>query len=212
MAFQTNILFKEINDFILRLPEIKIPTERQKKLNLLTKYIFNKIATQQTANLIFICTHNSRRSHLAQIWAQTFAYYFKIPQVYCYSGGTEVSAISPLILQTLTASGFQSQQLSTAKNSLFALKYSQNDLPILAFSKQYDAFYNPQSAFCAIMTCSQADEGCPLVAGAEKRIALTYEDPKIFDNTAIEKQKYEERNLQIAAELYFVFSQIPTKK
>ena len=58
------------------------------------------------------------------------------------------------------------------------------------------------------MTCSQADVGCPFIAGAEKRIPVTYEDPKAFDNTEIQNEKYRERSLQIAAEMFYVFSQI----
>lgn len=58
------------------------------------------------------------------------------------------------------------------------------------------------------MTCSEADGGCPFIAGAERRIALTYEDPKAFDNTPQQAEKYWERSVQIATELYYVFAQI----
>lgn len=58
------------------------------------------------------------------------------------------------------------------------------------------------------MTCSQADGGCPFISGAEKRIAITYDDPKAFDNTDQQTEKYNERSLQIATEMFYVFSQI----
>ena len=58
------------------------------------------------------------------------------------------------------------------------------------------------------MTCSHADENCPLIPGAEKKISLMYEDPKLFDRTILEKEKYRERSLQIATEMKYVFSKI----
>ena len=58
------------------------------------------------------------------------------------------------------------------------------------------------------MTCSQADGGCPFIAGAEKRIPITYEDPKAFDDSPLEEAKYDERSLQIASEMFYVFRQI----
>jgi arsenate reductase len=47
------------------------------------------------------------------------------------------------------------------------------------------------------------------IAGAEKRIPITYEDP--FDNTPQQAEKYQERSLQIATEMLYVFSQIKSE-
>ncbi|MNG27197.1 hypothetical protein D3C84_1122880 [compost metagenome] len=58
------------------------------------------------------------------------------------------------------------------------------------------------------MTCSQADGGCPFIAGAEKRIPITFEDPKTFDNSPQQTEIYQERSLQIATEMFYVFSEI----
>jgi arsenate reductase len=60
------------------------------------------------------------------------------------------------------------------------------------------------------MTCNNADEGCPMVFGAEARFPIKYDDPKAFDGTDVMNEKYTERSLQIASEMYFVFSQIKT--
>jgi arsenate reductase len=60
------------------------------------------------------------------------------------------------------------------------------------------------------MTCSQADGGCPFIAGAEKRVPITYDDPKAFDHTPQQAEKYHERSLDIATELKYVFSNIIT--
>jgi arsenate reductase len=61
------------------------------------------------------------------------------------------------------------------------------------------------------MTCTSADQGCPFVAGAEKRFSIPFEDPKIADGTPEQASKYEERSLQIATEMKFIFSQIKQK-
>ena len=76
------------------------------------------------------------------------------------------------------------------------------------FSKLYDDASNPDADFAAVMTCSEADKNCPYIPGAESRIQLLYDDPKEFDGTAEETEKYDERASQIAAELFYFFAQI----
>ncbi|MDX1317572.1 MAG: protein-tyrosine-phosphatase, partial [Xanthomarina gelatinilytica] len=152
--------------------------------------------------------HNSRRSHLTQVWAQVMAYYFQIKQVTCYSGGTEATALYPVVATTLEETGFQIQKLSEGNNPVYSMKFSENEHPIIGFSKKFDDVFNPETQFVAIMTCSQADAGCPFIAGAEKRIPITYEDPKVSDGSPNQKEVYSNRSLQIATEMFYVFSQI----
>ena len=45
---------------------------------------------------------------------------------------------------------------------------------------------------------------CPIVAGADFRIALPFEDPKAFDDTPLESEKYTERCRQIGREMLYV--------
>ncbi|MCR5863038.1 protein-tyrosine-phosphatase [Flavobacterium sp. J372] len=182
--------------------------ERKEVLQPLINFIQAKSSQQEEIRLNLICTHNSRRSHLAQIWAQAAAAYYQIPQVYCYSGGTESTAMFPAVVQTLKQTGFKIQALSTGNNPVYAVKYAENEHPVVAFSKTYYNDFNPKEGFAAIMTCSQADGGCPFIAGAEKRIAITYEDPKEFDKSEQQAEKYKERSLQIGLEMFYVFSQI----
>jgi arsenate reductase len=136
------------------------------------------------------------------------AFYNDVKNVDSYSGGTEATAMFPKVEETLINQGFQIQKLSEAKNSVYAVKYEENAHPIICFSKKYDDVFNPESKFAAIMTCSQADGGCPFIVGAEKRIPITYEDPKAFDGTDLMNKKYAERSLEIASEIHYVFSQI----
>ncbi|WP_312400212.1 protein-tyrosine-phosphatase [Chryseobacterium sp.] len=182
--------------------------ERKAVLQPLVDFIQQKVNNGQEINLNFICTHNSRRSHLAQVWAQVASAYYHIPNVHCFSGGTEETALFPKVAETLAKQGFSVFKISETNNPVYAIKYSENALPIIGFSKKYDSAFNPVSAFTAIMTCSQADGGCPFIAGAEKRIPITFEDAKISDGTAEQTQVYTERSLQIATEMFYVFSLI----
>ena len=206
MNTQTSSLFTEIQQTLSSLPTVS--EERKQVLQPLVSYIQEKLSNKEVINLNFICTHNSRRSHLSQVWAQTMAFYYQIPNVLSYSGGTEATAMNATVVDTLVGNGFRIQQLSEGTNPIYAIKYAENTSSIIGFSKKYDDTFNPTSAFCAIMTCSQADEGCPFIAGADKRIPVTYEDPKLYDGTPSEKEKYLERSLQIAAEMHYVFSTV----
>ena len=203
-----NPIFFEIEDTIKNVSTFSITEERTDILKPLVDFIKSKISKSQPIRINFICTHNSRRSHLSQVWAQVMAYYFNIENVSCYSGGTETTALFPMVAETLKDSGFKIKTISKGENPIYSIKYAENESAIIGFSKKYDDDFNPQSAFVAIMTCSQADGGCPFIAGAETRIPITFEDPKVFDNTPQQEEKYKERSLQIASEMYYVFSQI----
>jgi len=185
-----------------------ISEERKAILQPLIDFIQQKVNNRQDINLNFICTHNSRRSHLSQVWAQVASVYYHIPNVHCYSGGTEETALFPKVAETLTNQGLNIFKIADNNNPVYAIKYSDNALPVIGFSKKYDNPFNPVSAFTAIMTCSQADGGCPFIAGAEKRIPITFEDPKISDGTTEQAKVYTERSLQIATEMFYVFSMI----
>jgi arsenate reductase (thioredoxin) len=208
MTSTKQAVFPEIEKVINSLNFDSISSERKNILQPLIDFIQNKMANNEEVRLNLICTHNSRRSHLSQVWAQTAAAYYSINNVFCYSGGTEATAMFPMAAKTLTIQGFQIKTIAEGNNPIYAIKYSKNAAPIIGFSKTYDDDFNPQSEFAAIMTCSSADQGCPFIAGAEKRIPITFEDPKAFDNTPLQAEKYEERSVQIATEMFYVFSQI----
>ncbi|MDT7833383.1 protein-tyrosine-phosphatase [Flavobacteriaceae bacterium S356] len=203
-------MFLAIRETISSLNTNTITQERKQILNPLTEFIQNKIDNDEVININFICTHNSRRSHLSQIWMKTLADHRGIPNVYCYSGGTEATAMASGVLTTLKNQGFDIQAISDESNTVYAVKYGKNAQPIIGFSKRYDDPFNPEDSFAAIMTCSQADGGCPFIAGAEKRIPITFEDPKLFDGTDQEKEKYQERSIQIATEILYVLQQVKT--
>ena len=185
-----------------------ISDERKEVLLSLVDYIQEKVNAGESIRLNFICTHNSRRSHLSQIWAQAMAYHVGLKNVSCYSGGTEATAIFTKVLETLTIQGFQVLKLSENDNPVVAVKFAANENPIICFSKTYDHPFNPSTQFGAVMTCNNADVGCPIVLGAEARFPIKYDDPKAYDGTPLQTEKYAERSLDIAREMWWVFSQV----
>ena len=145
---------------------------------------------------------------MSQVWAQAIVHYLDIHKVFCYSGGTEATALFPMVKKTLESQGFEVNALSEGKNPIYSIKFAENAHPVIGFSKVYDDAFNPRSDFAAIMTCDSANEACPFIAGAEKRIPITYKDPKAFDNSPQQAEKYRERSIQIAIEMKYVFSKI----
>ncbi|MBL7817639.1 MAG: protein-tyrosine-phosphatase [Saprospiraceae bacterium] len=197
-----------INKLLQSVSQSNISEERKAVLAPLIQFIQAQKDQNERIRLNFICTHNSRRSHLSQIWAQTMAYYFGVKDVFCYSGGTEATALFPKVSETLSKQGFDIQTISEGRNPIYAVKFDHNEPPIVCFSKVYNDAFNPQSDFAAILTCNSADENCPVVFGAKQRIPIKYDDPKTFDGTDLMDAKYTERSLEIAREMFYVFSKI----
>jgi arsenate reductase len=182
---------------------VQIPEERKKTLQRLADFIKQK---EEDINLVFICTHNSRRSHISQIWAQAAATHYNIRNLKTYSGGTEATAFNPNAVAAMNAVGFKIDKLSNDPNPVYEVRYSGNEPSIKVFSKKYDDDSNPKKDFCAIMTCSDADAGCPVVTGAAARISLPFKDPKGSDGTAEETASYAECVNQIGREILYAFS------
>ena len=183
-----------------------ISSDRIEVLNPLIEYIQGKVDQGKDINLNFICTHNSRRSQFSQIWAQTAADYYGIP-ANCFSGGVEVTAFNERAVESIKRSGFRVTSKGET-NPVYFVFNSDDNAPVQAFSKLFDDPINKADQFAAVMTCSHADDNCPFIPGTEKRIPVRYEDPKKFDDTEVEAEKYDERSLQIAREMFYVFDNV----
>ena len=183
----------------------KIPAERRKLLKELAQYIRRQHDSGKTARLNFICTHNSRRSHMGQIWAAAAARFYEIKQIETYSGGTEATAFNPRAIACLRRAGFTIDDPG-GQNPRYRVYLSENDSGMLSFSKRYNDAMNPSKDFAAVMTCTQADAECPFIPGADFRLALSYDDPKEADDTPEESARYDERCRQIGREIMYAFS------
>ncbi len=142
---------------------------------------------------------------MSQIWAATAAEYFQIPNVNSFSGGTEATAFNPNAVKAVERTGFKIEKKSNSENPLYLVSFSDDKEPLRCVSKVYGDPFNPQNGFAAIMTCSEADAGCPVVFGADARFPIRYDDPKEFDGTDLEELKYRERFEQIGTEMLFAF-------
>lgn len=184
-----------------------IPGQRKESLLKLADYVQSKKEAGQTAKLNFICTHNSRRSHLAQIWTTVAAMYYGMEDIETYSGGTEATAFNPRAVAAIERAGFKVENPG-GENPRYIVKFNKKAEPLICISKTFDDDVNPDTSFAAIMTCSDADENCPFVPGAEFRIPITYQDPKESDGTDREEEIYDERCRQIGTEMFYMMSKV----
>jgi protein-tyrosine-phosphatase len=185
-----------------------IPNVRKQKLSQLSNYISNKINEGQTPKIVVICTHNSRRSHIGQIWLAVGADYYHLPEIQTFSGGTETTAFNVRAVRAFQRVGFDISAEDETENPVYQISWKEGMKPYQAFSKKYGDEPNPKEKFASVMVCSEADEGCPFVFGCDFRLSLPFDDPKEFDGTKFETAKYEERVRQIGREMLFVLSKI----
>lgn len=201
-------MISQVKTYLETLNLSDVSAERQGVLQPLVEYIKGKLVPQRPINLTFICTHNSRRSHLGQVWAQVAAAYFDVKNVHCFSGGTETTACNPRTIAAFERAGLKVTKTTESDNPVYEISFDDLSQPIIAFSKVYDQAPNPSSMFAAIMTCDHAEANCPFIPGAEKRLPIMYVDPKVSDDTPEESATYDARCRQIATEMKWVFDQV----
>ena len=190
-----------------------IEADRGQTLERISAYIAERLRSGETARLTFICTHNSRRSQMTQIWAQAAAQFFGLSGIHAFSGGTHVTAFDPRAVSAMTRAGFRIEPNSSDDNedNPVYLVHAGNALPpTRAFSKAYTDPSNPGHGFCAVLTCSSADGDCPVIAGADERVLLPYEDPKSSDGTDRETARYDAACREICREMVWLFARVVT--
>ncbi len=202
-------LFPELERSVDKIRECALPRDRGEVLKPLIAYVQQKLNTGQEAHLVFICTHNSRRSQFAQIWAHTAAAVHGIP-IQTSSGGTEVTAFHENAVRSLIRSGFEVVTDGSSINPVYLVRHSPHAEPLRMYSKSYDDPANASDKFVAVMTCAHADENCPFIPGAEQRIPIRYDDPKVFDDSPEAGLHYDACSLQIASDMFYIFSKINT--
>lgn len=175
---------------------------RKAELARLARWLSEKQTGGIPARLTVICTHNSRRSHLGQFWLAASAALYGV-QLQPYSGGTEATACHPNTLAALKRAGAHITRLTEDANPHWQIAFGPEG-GIEAWSKVYSDPANPQESYAALMVCTDADEGCPVVQGAESRFSLPYQDPKHADGSSEEEHAYDVASQTIAAEMAWV--------
>jgi arsenate reductase len=182
------------------------PAHRE-RLEQLATAIQGRMKETGQADILFVCTHNSRRSHMAQLLGLAAARRKGLATVHTFSGGTEATAFNPRAIAALRRVGFDISG-GDGQNPHYSVRIGPSLDPAEAFSKRITDPPNPVSGFIVVMTCSQADAACPLVKGAVSRVAIPYEDPKSADGTPEETGRYDERIDQIGRDLTWVFAAV----
>lgn len=182
-------------------------TPRQALLDDLSLYIRRLQPDRKPARLIFVCTHNSRRSHMAHLWAAVAAATYEL-DVATFSGGTEATEFNPRAVAAMERAGFRIDKTTAGHNPTYAVRFSEQVPAIACLSKKYDEAPNPKEDFAAVMVCGEADAACPAVRGASARFSIPFVDPKAADDTPEETAVYDERCAQIAREMLYVMSRV----
>ena len=201
-----NVMLKQFSEEIILQFEC-IPADRKLLLNKLTSYIQGNRNAGKESLLMFICTHNSRRSHFGQILCALAADFYQVTGIKTFSAGTEVTAFHPNAIAALRSIGMEIQSADNGSNPHYYVSWGPTN-SLHAYSKLIDDEGNPKEHFAAIMTCTHAEQNCPFVLGADFRIGLPFEDPKVYDGTPQEAAMYLSRVHQMAIELYYVFSKL----
>lgn len=207
--FNTNSI-KTSNFFKTALNELELTAMRKTLLTSIATFIADELKEKRTVNLNFICTHNSRRSQLSQVWAQYAIEYYKLSNIHSFSGGTEETAFFSNTVKTLQEVGFEFHiQKFSHQNPVYEIHADLFKAPLIGFSKVYDHTIN-QKPFIAITTCNNADENCPFIPDTVKRFHLPFVDPKASDNEPNTMEVYKNISKTIAGELSFVFKTVKT--
>lgn len=176
---------------------------RKERINELSESIKDLINNEGKADVLFVCTHNSRRSQLAELWLHQLLQYYEIGNIRTFSGGTEATAFNPRMVNALERYGFSFSSQRQGNNPKYIVDKG-GKFEKTMFSKKFDDPYNPSSGFIAVMVCSDADQNCPFVPGAFDRIPLTYLDPKAADDSPHEKTAYDEKVIEIGREMIYL--------
>ena len=197
---------KDLEKLSRQVPQ-NINSERLSTLNRLAHWIAHQPAASP-ANVMIICTHNSRRSHLGQIWLQAAAWHFNLKHVRTWSGGTEGTAFYPSAVNALRNQGVDIIASDHSANPIYSVQLQTDHSPFETMSTRYSHPMNPQHGFAAVMVCEEANESCPVVEGAAARFGLPYIDPKVSDGTPEENQVYQQRSLEIGAEMFYAMMKV----
>ena len=198
---------KEYIKIILKNIDMGLEKSRKDRLVKIAQIIKINHEQQNIVKITFICTHNSRRSQFSQVWAYISSLYFKLDFIKPFSGGTEIDTVNLNVINSLISSGLKIEKTHKGK-AIYLLKSFKKDKGINLYSKVYNSKLNPSKHFIAIMTCSDADQMCPVIKGADKKIFLPYSDPIVSDNKGLEKEVYNQTCSIIAKEMFYLMKQV----
>lgn len=186
----------------------QITAERKALLQKCAVSIANQIEKEDATNLVVICTHNSRRSQLGELYLATAAHAYGINNIKSFSGGSEATAFNHRMVNAVLRKGFSIQLLEAGENPRYQISLHDHLFENEFFSKVYDHPFNPTENFVAILVCHSADEACPSILGASDRFFIPYVDPKMSDDSPKEAEVYDAKVNEIGAEMFYLIKQL----
>ena len=111
--------------------------------------------------VLFICTHNSARSHMAEGFLNTLY----ADRYVAWSAGAEPSSVNPLAIEAMKETGIN---ISDHR------------------SKRVDEFLDKDFDY-VVTVCDHAREACPFFPGGKKSLHQGFEDPSGFQGNETEK-------------------------
>ena len=182
---------------------------RRDRLDALAAHLRERYQVGMTLRVTVICTHNSRRSHLAQVWLAHWLATYRIPAE-IHSAGTEVTAVYPAIVSTLREADFDIRPADSSEtdNPRYLLRLAADGEPLSLYSKRLDDPALPAFDFTALLVCDGAAEACPVVAGAEARFVLPFRDPKWSDGTTEMAAAYRTASEEINESMKYLANRI----
>jgi arsenate reductase (thioredoxin) len=198
--------YSELRETFSSIQSLPISAERIQVLQIILEALRSEDPEHET-HLNYICTHNSRRSQLSQVWSACVADLTGFHNWHHHSAGTEATAFHPNALDTLVAAGFQIEK-SVGENPRVQVKWRDDHPGITCYSKTIDQSVPEHISFFALMTCGDADENCPFIPKAKARLPFRFKDPKVSDGTPEQRETYRKRSHQIASELLWIFNRL----
>ncbi len=146
--------------------------------------------------VVFLCTHNSRRSQYCEIWGNYFSSVYK-KSITFLSAGAVKTKVHKQIYKSLERVG-----VKVDRNSSINIE----NITIIPFSKTLSDINKKQ--FISIMTCSNYEKTCPFDPRSLINLQLFYKDPKRYDNSNREAEEYDKTSFMIACEINYILKNI----
>ncbi len=180
-----------LSEYVKELEKFSLEDFQKVRVKKIAKTLKNEIKSYNS--IVFVCTHNSRRSQFCQVWSQILSDIYKLNLSF-QSAGVIKTEVYVEVIRSLQRAGVDIDETGTILI---------NNKQVSLFSKSLDEIN--LKAFISMMTCSDAEKSCPTDPRSKKNISLFYPDPKRFDGTKDEIKEYDFTCKSIAAEINAIF-------
>ena len=183
-----------LNKYINKLENHKLEYHQKKRIEIIVERLYNKI--KSISLIVFICTHNSRRSQFCEAWSKVLANRYGLNISFSSAGTTKTSVYKEVI------------------NSLKRAGVDINEKGILNIEGKTSILYSKtlddikENKFISITNCTDAEKNCPLDPRSHLNLNIFYDDPKKFDGMENEKKEYDKTSVSIAAEINVIFKSL----